>query len=146
MDEPANEGLVLDIIHGGMRRRKRTDCGVGCVMPFKLRRFSPERAMFWVSQGPRPHEERARGDMRATTRHVSSICIQGIYLAMTAVAAAAERGMHDTDSPVRVSSAKSGTRQRAATDLANGEDQPPRMIHFCILPLFKKLHFIIPWI
>ena len=75
-------------------------------------------------QGPRPHEERERArDMRAITRHVSSICIQEDLLSGARWGRRRERarqrrgegGMHDTDSLPRL--ARSGTRCRRSTSL-----------------------------
>ena len=77
-------------------------------------------------QGPRPHEEReSAGDMRAITRHVSSICIQEDLLSgarwgrrNSGCGGGNEQGnggMHDTDSLPRL--ARSGTRCRRSTSL-----------------------------
>ena len=69
-NEGTNEGLVLDRLQKETRRWRR---------PHDSERGCPCVRGVLGPQGPRPHEEgereRAR-DMRAITRHVSSICIQ----------------------------------------------------------------------
>ena len=83
----------------------------------RARCFGPSR----TSQLAPTRRERAR-DMRAITRHVSSICIQEDLLSGArwererARQRWSDEGMHDTDSLPRL--ARSGTRCRRSTSLA----------------------------
>ena len=108
-NEGTNEGLVLDRLQKETRRWRQPR--------------DPERcpcAVFWALKDLAPtRRERAR-DMRAITRHVSSICIQedllsGARWRERARQRWSDEGMHDTDSLPRL--ARSGTRCRRSTSL-----------------------------
>ena len=114
-NEGTNEGLVLDRLQEETRRWRR-------------RLHDSERcpcAVFWALKDLAPtRRERAR-DMRAITRHVSSICIQEDLLSGArwrrerARQRRGEEGMHDTDSLPPFSEERNSM---SAVDLAGRAD------------------------